>query len=293
MHKGCSTVSDKYSPHSNRGMTIEYWNQPSHDYKFSPLAFIPGKERNPFFSNRVNREQTSQAVRLSIGRLIEAQEEERRRLARELHDGLSQQLAMLTVELGRLAHQFPGSNPVLLEQLAKLQVRATEISDDLRCMTHDLHPAVLEHLGLIPALRSYCADFSQAEGIRVRFQNFAGTESVPPEVTLCLYRITQEALRNVAKHSQALESWVEIEHDDKEIRLRITDQGVGFDWEALPPGGMGLVSMRERAQLLSGTVMINSVPGRGTSVDVRVPIKLRQQKMNPGRSYAKSKDIAG
>ena len=220
------------------------------------------------------RTRVGEALPAPIGRLMEAQEEERRRLARELHDGLNQQLAMLTVELGMLAQQVPESSTAIREQLLKLRDRSEGLSNDLHRMIHQLHPAALEYLGLIPALRGHCAEFSRNQGIRVWFRVAPWLEPVPQEAAVCLYRITQEALRNVAKHSRAQEAWVEIDQDGDEIRLFIEDKGVGFD-STIPTAGkcLGLISIRERVQLLSGSVAIKSVSGKGTSVEVRVPVR--------------------
>jgi signal transduction histidine kinase len=211
-------------------------------------------------------------IRSLRGLVIKAQEDERKRLARELHDGLKQQLAMLTIEPGILVQQPPASTLATIEQLHKLQDRVTGLCDDLHRMTLQLHPASLEQLGLIPALRSHCAEFSRNEGIRVWFQDSASLASISPEVVLCLFRIAQEALRNVARHSHAHSVWVELDQLRTEIRLRIVDDGIGFDCKTVASGKcLGIISMRERVQLLAGTLNIQSGPGKGTCVEVRVP----------------------
>jgi len=213
--------------------------------------------------------------RLTRG-LFEAQEEERRRIARELHDGLNQQLAILAVELGMLVRDVPSGEKKLRESLSTLRKRTEGLSDDLRSMTHQLHPAVLEHLGLIAALRSHCADFSQHEGIRVWFKSdpISGT---PLDVSICLYRIVQEALRNVAKHSRAKEAWVSIKRKKGQIQLSIVDKGVGIDSAVVRKfTGLGLISIRERVQLVNGKLSI-SAPGKGTRIDVCVPITWKEE----------------
>lgn len=233
-------------------------------------------------------------LRVLTGRLIQAQEEERRRLARELHDGLNQELAMLTVELGMLA-QLPAENSSeIRKRLSELRDRTERLSNDLRRMTHRLHPAILEHLGLIPALSSYCTEFSRSEGIRVWFRVASEVAPIKLETAVCLYRITQEALRNVAKHSSAKEALVEIQQDRKETRLSIVDKGVGFDFR-IPSSGkcLGLISMRERAQMLSGSMTIRSAPGEGTRVDIRVPLVMNRQRTSTRRNHAKTKAVAG
>ena len=242
----------------------------------------------------VERTRADEALRALTGRLIEAQEAERRRLARELHDGLNQQLAMLAVELGMLGPKVPEDAPMVRDQLFRLRDRAERLSNDLRHMTHQLHPAALEHLGLVSALRSHCAEFSRHEAMRVWFHVSAEVRSTNPDVAVCLYRIAQEAIRNAAKHSQAKEAWVEIGQYRDAIRLSIVDKGVGFDLRTLKLGrGLGLVSMRERVQLISGAVAIKSAPGEGTCVEVRVPAVSRRHMNSKRRDYAKSKTAAG
>jgi signal transduction histidine kinase len=242
----------------------------------------------------VERTRADEALRALTGRLIEAQEVERRRLARELHDGLNQQLALLAVELGMLARQVPENAATIRDQLLNLGDRAKRFCDDLRHMTHQLHPAALEHLGLVSALRSHCAEFSRHEGMRVWFDVSAEVRSTNSDVAVCLYRIAQEAIRNAAKHSHAKEAWVEIGQHGHAIRLSIVDKGVGFDLRTLKMGpGLGLVSMRERVELISGSLTIKSAPGEGTCVEVRVPAVSRRQMNSKRRNYAKSKTAAG
>ena len=242
----------------------------------------------------VERTRADEALRALTGRLIEAQEAERRRLARELHDGLNQQLAMLAVELGMLAQQVPESSAKVRDQILNLRDRAERFSNDLRHMTHQLHPAALEHLGLVSALRGHCAEFSRHEGMRVWFHVSGQVRSTNPEVAVCLYRIAQEAIRNAAKHSQAKEAWVEIRQQRDAIRLSIVDKGVGFDLRTLKAGrGLGLVSMRERVELISGSLTIKSAPGEGARVEVRVPAASRRQMHSKRRNYEKTKAAAG
>ena len=242
----------------------------------------------------VERTRADEALRALTGRLIEAQEAERRRLARELHDGLNQQLAMLAVELGMLAQQVPESSAKVRDQLLNLRDRAERLSNDLRHMTHQLHPAALEHLGLVSALRGHCAEFSRHEAMRAWFHVSGEVRSTSPEVAVCLYRIAQEAIRNAAKHSQAKEAWVEIRQQRDGIRLSVVDKGVGFDLRTLKAGrGLGLVSMRERVELISGSLTIKSAPGEGTCVGVRVRAVSRKQMHSKRGTYAKTKTAVG
>jgi two-component system NarL family sensor kinase len=213
------------------------------------------------------------ALRQLTGRLLQAQEEERRRLARELHDGLNQQLAMLTVELGVLARQVPDDQARLRNEILNLRSRTEELSNDVRSMTHHLHPAALEHLGLVSALRSHCADFSQHQHVRVRFTAQGEVGHMPNDVALSLYRIAQEALRNVVKHSGALEARVNVSRRGQKLRLLVVDEGCGFVPSQTKEGlGLGLVSIKERAQLVHGSLSVKSAPEQGTRIEVDVPI---------------------
>ena len=260
----------------------------------SQFEFLGKKLESIIAGVAVERKRAGKALRLLTGKLIQAQEEERRRLARELHDGLSQELAMLTVELGMVAKQIPEDSPVISEQLSKLRDRSERLANDLRRMTHQLHPAALEHLGLVSALRSHCCEVSENEGIQVRFRAGANVGPVHPDVAVCLYRIAQEALRNVSKHSHSQQAWVEIDQEDDGILLSIVDKGVGFDGK-VPHSGkcLGLVSMRERGRLLGATLKIKSAPGEGTRVNVRVPVKASEPPRSKRRNHAETKNLAG
>ena len=241
----------------------------------------------------LERSRAGKALQALTGKLLEAQEEERRRIGRELHDGLNQQLAMFAVELGLLARAAPPEATGLIASILNLRQRAEGLSDDLRLITHQLHPAVLEHLGLISALRSLCAEFSRHEGIRAWFSVEKDFGSIPSDIAICLYRITQEALRNVAKHSGASEAWVEIRRSRHEIQLSIDDKGVGFEMDSNPTAGLGLVSIQERVQIVRGTFNIHSAPGQGTMIRVYVPITWKEQRSGHEKKTSKAKAAAG
>jgi signal transduction histidine kinase len=207
------------------------------------------------------------------GRLIGAHEEERARLAEALHDGLSQNLALLAVELelfGKGPPAVPGKIKTRLDELSA-QVKA--LSADVHRLSYTLHPAKLEQLGLAAATTGFCREVEQAHQIAVHCECQNVSRWLPPDVALCLYRVTQEALQNVVKHSGAKSAKVELAVADGEIRLNIADDGKGFDVEAVPVGeGLGLVSMRERARLVNGQIHWQSKPGHGAHVSVRVPL---------------------
>jgi two-component system, NarL family, sensor kinase len=216
---------------------------------------------------------SNETMRGLTGRLLQAQEEERRRIARELHDGLNQQLAMLAVELGVLARQVPDDLSALRNQILTLRNRTEGFSNDLRNTTHHIHPAALEHLGLASALRSHCVDFSRRQHVHVWFTVAGEMGHIPNEVALSLYRIAQEGLQNVAKHSGAREAWVKVASNRHNLHLVIVDKGCGFArWRAKTNLGLGLVSIRERVQLVHGSLSVKSEPGEGTRIEVHVPI---------------------
>jgi len=205
-------------------------------------------------------------------RLLTTQEEERRRVSRELHDDLNQKLAMLEVDADRLG-RLPSAPPAVVEQLQSLRHQVADVSNDIRRVAYQLHPSVLDHLGLVVALRSYCSEFSKREGIGIRFSAKDAPDKMPEEISLCLYRITQESLRNVAKHAAARTTTVKLESVDKRIHLSIRDNGIGFDKAASThKGGIGLLSIKERVRLVDGEFALKSSPGQGTRIDVWAPL---------------------
>jgi signal transduction histidine kinase len=205
------------------------------------------------------------------GRLIGAQEEERKRIARDLHDDLNQRLAMLSMEtdqLGRIDHT-PGAQP-LIEEIAQ-QVRS--LSTEIHNLSYQLHPAKLEHLGLVAATRSLCTKQSEVWGLPVDFIQAGIPRELNRATSLTLYRIVQESLQNIGKHSEATVARVELTRQNDAVRLLIFDNGRGFDMESISKrAGLGLLGMRERVHLAHGHMVVQSAPGKGTSIEVRVPI---------------------
>jgi signal transduction histidine kinase len=242
----------------------------------------------------LERSRAGEALQILTGKLLQAQEEERKRIARELHDGLNQQLAVLAIELGILARQAAKEAPGFGEQLSNLRDLTEALSNDLRHVTHQLHPAVLEHLGLTSALQSHCAEFSQREGIHTWFTVEQDVGAVPPDIAISLYRITQEALRNVAKHSGAKEAWVKITTAQNGLQLSIVDNGVGFCRDAVQEKvGLGLVSIQERVQIVRGQLIIRSSPNEGTRIEIHVPILWKEQRSEHERKHGKTQAAAG
>ena len=215
--------------------------------------------------------ESERRVRDLAGRLIVAQEEERMRISRELHDDVLQRLSGLEIGINKIKAQF-GASLAATESLSELETNAQSVSEVIRHLSHDLHPAVLAYTDLFSALRSYCEEFQSSTGIRTTL-NVVGSPDLSSQFSLNLYRIAQEALRNIAKHSGSAEATVSVVIDAAEFRIRISDRGSGFILkDAYKSGGLGLSSMEERAHLLSGTLAIESDPGKGTSILLRAPL---------------------
>ena len=215
-------------------------------------------------------------LRRLMANLFTAQEEERKRIARELHDDLNQRMAMLANEVATLEQKPPTSARLLRKQLRALGERVDQLSDDLRRAAHQLHPSALEHFGLVAAIESHCSDFLKLHPIQLKLTHRSVPESIPFEISLCLYRVTQECLNNVAKHSSARKVTVTITGNEDALVLSITDNGAGFDPGLLADqSGLGIVGIRERVRLVNGIVSITSQPGHGTKIECRVPLTKR------------------
>ena len=221
----------------------------------------------------VTEHKTSERERLQLsGRLINAQEEERARLARELHDDFAQRMALVHIELDSLAQVT--ENSLARKRLSELKEEVQGIGDDLHALSHRLHSSKLEILGLAASIRCFCAEYAERQGIRVDFSHNHLPTSIPPEIALALYRIVQEALRNVTKHSHALSAQVSLTANSTAISLTITDNGVGFDSSSiLVAEGIGLQTMKERARMVGGSLELKSRPMQGTQIVVTVPLK--------------------
>jgi len=209
-------------------------------------------------------------------RLISAQEANRKHLARELHDVFSQKLAILGMEISTLQRQ-PESHDAAGGRLRQIADQISGLAKDIHDMSRQLHPAILDDLGLAAALNGECLAFSEQHGIPVEFTPRNVAEPLSEEVSLCLYRVAQESLRNIAKHSGAAEVRVSLTGGDEEIALVIEDSGGGFEREDVRgKGHLGLVSMDERVRLVNGTFSIRSEAGKGTRVEARVPLPGRE-----------------
>jgi len=220
-------------------------------------------------AHRLEREK----LQLFAEALLTAQEAERKRISRELHDDLNQRLATLILEIGLLQRDLPCTE-VCRQELGNLKSHVAGISDDMRRIALQLHSAGLEHFGLLAALEQECAMISERTGLRIGFKAKSAPEALPESVSTCLYRVAQECLRNVITHSRAKRATVTLECAAGEIRLCVQDRGVGFDpEEARARNSLGLISMNERLRQVGGTLVIDSAVGRGTRVDARVPLQ--------------------
>lgn len=225
------------------------------------------------------------AARQLSGRLINAQEDERRRIARDLHDDLSQRLALLSVEVDLINGGAPDRERE--ERVAHVASAVRDIASEVHRLAYRLHPAKLDQLGFVTATRSWCRDLARQSGIDVEFVAEQVPDQLPPDVALCLYRIVQESLQNVVRHSGSRAARVHVTYDSRRLRLVTSDEGRGFDdADAGASGGLGLVSMRERVRLLEGTMAIRSRSGVGTEVEVTVPYVASSGPDSPARRLA-------
>ncbi len=213
------------------------------------------------------RKQAEQELRELSGKLITALEDERKRVARELHDGASQSLALASMELE--SAETKTSVKDLRKSIKRVCGKVQEISSDISRLSHQLHPSILKYLGLAPAIAELCREVSHGTGVKVEFTEKNVPGSLASDTALCLYRVAQEALQNIVKHSQATTASVQITGADHELRLCIWDNGIGFDTDSASHG-LGLISMRERLRLVDGTLRITSHPGAGTRIEADV-----------------------
>jgi signal transduction histidine kinase len=213
------------------------------------------------------RKRAEEALAEMTRKLIQAQEQERARIGRELHDDINQRLAMLAVELEQLKE-----NPSEIEsRVEELRKQTTELSNDVQALSHELHSSKLEYLGVVSGIKSWCKEFAERQQMEVDFKSDVSVV-VPFHIGIGLFRVVQEALNNAAKHSGVKRIDVQLHEESGEIHLIVRDLGKGFDLEAARQGrGLGLTSMHERVRLVNGTISIESKPIGGTTIRVRVP----------------------
>jgi len=209
-------------------------------------------------------------------RLIEAHEQERTWLARELHDDIVQRVALISAELGRCDERAADAITGVHDHIRQTLHSLSDLGNDIQALSHRLHSSKLEYLGLVSATQSFCCELSEQRNVRIEFKHSDIPAAVPKEISLCLFRVLQEALQNAVKHSGAQEFAVEILGSRDGIRLMVSDPGTGFDWrDAVNRRGLGLISMRERVRLVNGEFSIQSKPGHGTTIVARVPLEAK------------------
>ena len=226
----------------------------------------------------VTKRKEAEEVLSSVSRkLIEAQEQERARIARELHDDIGQRLALLAVELDQVQQIDPALPPEVLSQIRELQKRTTDLTGDVQNLSHTLHSSKLNLLGLVGAMASLCKEFGTHQKMEIDFKSHDLPAVLPPAVSSTLFRVLQEALQNAAKHSGVKRIDVQLNGTGDEVHLIVKDLGKGFDpFTAMRGVGLGLTSMQERVRLLDGTIDIQSKPMAGTTIHVRVRVNPQQ-----------------
>jgi two-component system sensor histidine kinase UhpB len=246
----------------------------------APLLILGAvvRERN-HATNRVERSEMAlrrsyARVRELAGKLIAAQEMERARIARDMHDDFNQQLAAVSIGISAVRSRIAGTS--LQAELQGLQDRTVALTDQVRHFSHDLHPRMLDHVGLAAALRTHCAQYSTQHQLRVHLVAADDLGPVPRDIAICVYRIVQEGLRNVVNHAGVGDAHVTIERHGDQLEIQIVDGGCGFDPDArVSREGLGLLSVEERARLVGGSLSITAAPGRGTALQVSIPVSGR------------------
>ena len=247
------------------GMLSTHWRTPH----------MPTEEEFRFFD--VLSRQAADVIERTLAEhaIREAHEEERARIARELHDDINQRLAMVTMRLGYLKQSPPASAADLNHEIGETLQEIVAIASDVQALSHDLHPPKLTLMGLAAATTAFCTELSNRRGVRIDVQIENIPTTLPQEIALCLYRVLQEALQNVVTHGESPLTHVSLKGHTDEITLTITDSGAGFDpHEAIRGSGLGLTSMRERLKAVGGRFSIESKPGRGTTMNAVVPLHL-------------------
>jgi len=231
-----------------------------------------------FSEDITHRKQMEEALSGVSRRLIEAQERERGRIARDLHDDICQRLALASIELEQVQRKLPDSVSEQRSHLEELRERIIDISTDVQMMSHELHSAKLSYLGIAIALRGFCREFGEHHKVEIEFESRDLPRQLPPDVSLCLFRVLQEALHNASKHSGVKRFDVQLWGTSGDVHLTISDLGSGFDTEAAMKGrGLGITSMQERLKLVKGELTISSQPKRGATIHARVPLDLEGQ----------------
>jgi two-component system NarL family sensor kinase len=224
------------------------------------------------YQDITERRRSEEKLQTLRNRLTRMQEEERSRIARDLHDDIGQRLALLTIDLEQMKLAAQQNGAALARELEALARNASEITSDVHNVSRRLHPSQVELLGLASALNNFCREFANRNSMRIQFTSACLTCKIPEEASLCLFRVAQEAVRNVHKHSGCREALVELDEISGSLRLRISDRGAGFDpTSAEASQGLGLLSMEERLRSMGGELFVHSRPGGGTCIEASIP----------------------
>ena len=263
--KGDHSVDEVLWRANGTSFPVEYWSYPQwrgRELVGAVVAFIDITDRK-----------LAEVALANVSRkLIEAQEQERARIGRELHDDVGQRLALLAAEFQQL-QENPLILPAVRSRMGELEKQISEIASDIQLLSHELHSAKLQYLGIVGAVKGFCREFSAQHKVEIDFQTDA-LPALSPDVSLCLFRVLQEALHNSAKHSGVRHFEVRLWGTANEIHLTVKDSGVGFDREQAKMGqGLGLVSMEERLKLVNGSFTIETQPRGGVTIHAGVPVE--------------------
>jgi signal transduction histidine kinase len=233
----------------------------------------PLRDANGNFAGGVVVIRDTTSLKFAQGALLAGQEAEGKRIARELHDSVSQDLCSLILDMAQLQTELPGSLANVCERINSQKEKLMKLSEDVYSVCRQLHPSVLERIGLHQAMEQLCREFTRQKGLHIRFLHGDSPASLPVASALCLYRVAQEALRNVVRHAQTKHVTVLLSATRGGLHLSIEDDGVGFDAKTgSGEARLGIVSMQERVRLAGGSLSIKSAPGHGTRIDLRVPL---------------------
>jgi PAS domain S-box-containing protein len=241
----------------------------------------------------ITEQKRAQETRSTVNRrLIEAQEEERSRIARELHDDIAQRLAVLAFEVDDLTASSTAASP-LHDKTIALKGRVSEIASDVQGLSHELHSPRLKLLGLAGAMKAFCEQAAGQHAATIDFEAHDVPKRLPSDVSLCLFRVLQEAVHNAAKHSGVQRVQARLWGTPGQLHLAISDEGSGFDVEMAKAGlGIGLISMAERMKLVDGDVVIESQPQHGTTIRAHVPVSA-ERRITGSMSETVERDSAG
>jgi PAS domain S-box-containing protein len=235
-----------------------------------------------------------QALETVSGQLIEAQEKERSRIARDLHDDICQRLALLSMELDQANLSVNESPDAAKLRLKEIRQHCSEIAGDVQSLSHELHSSRLDYLGIAASIRGFCYEFSKQHEVSIDFIDRDVPADLPREISLCLFRVAQETLHNAAKHSGVNRYAVELSATEAEIQLVVSDAGTGFDVDAaMQNRGLGLVSMQERVHLVRGSLHVESEPSKGTKIFAVVPLANGNQSSSDDKGADKPAGIIG